>query len=761
MNLIPPQNTTPSAKTFDPLLDCLDCVAAAHGISISHQAILAGLPVDPSGRLSPDLLLRAAQRTGLRGTVVKRKLENIPRAVLPAILLLKGEKAGVLIPVSGADGLSAVQFLLAHPDGEMTQAPADLLKRDYSGYAILLSPLEKIGSIKADESLATRAKDPSKWFWQTLWRFRTDYLRILPASLLVNAFALALPTFSMLVYDRVVPNNALETLFVLASGVTLIFVFEFVLRLMRGRFIERGGRELDMVLASELFAQILAIQMKARPASSGTLAAQSRTYETLRDFFISATLLALVDVPFALLMIGVVFMIGGAIGWILVAAVVVVLVVEALIQAPLKKSVSESSVSGIERMAFMGEIINAIESVKAVNAEGALQHRFEHMVATSSRKNGSSHWYSLLGSSTTKALINLTSVGVVVMAAFQIQDHTMTMGGMIACTMLASRCMTPLAMVAGLMTRFQQTLDSLRNLNGIMAMPRETVTGQKFIQCRPAHLNYHLDKVCISYPGQLVPALREVSLEIKEGERIAILGRMGSGKSTLLRVLAKLYEPTAGQVLLDGIDLNQYHPAVVRNEVGYLPQDGSLLHGSIRDNIALGIEQVRDEQIMEAVHMAGLDDFVAANPQGLNAPVGERGCLLSGGQRHAVILARTLLRRPKMLILDEPASNMDMQAEQQFLNSLNAYLQADSRRSLVVASHKTSTLALVKRIVILHDGRVYSDGSVGSVMKDLTRNSQHPRTTQDRSSPPPTHPEGNSPQQHLNHECNHQIAPAC
>ncbi len=744
MDQIQTQHPTPAANIFDPLLDCLDCVAASHGMSISRQAILSGLPVDQSCRLSPDLLLRAAQRAGFRGTVVKRNLKDIPRAVLPAILLLKGEKAGVLMPVSGADGSYPVEFLLAHPDGELTQAPADLLKSDYSGYTILLRPEEKIGSAKIGIPSATTVKDPSKWFWQTLWRFRTDYVRLLPASLLVNLFALAMPAFSMLVYDRVVPNNAIETLFVLASGVTLIFVFEFVLRLMRGRFIERGGRELDMVLASELFAQILALQMKARPASSGTLAARSRAYETLREFFISAALLALVDVPFALLMIGVVFMIGGPIGWILVAAVVLVLVFEAIIQAPLKKSVAESSESGVERMAFMGEAINALESVKAVNAEGALQHRFEQMVATSSRKNGRSHWYSLLGSSTTKALINLTSVGVVVMAAFQIQDHTMTMGGMIACTMLASRCMTPLAMVAGLMTRFQQTLDSLKSLNGIMALPRETGAGQKFIQRRPVHLNYHLDKVCVSYPGQLVPALKEVSLDIKEGERIAVLGRMGSGKSTLLRLLAKLYEPTSGQVLLDGIDLSQYHPAVVRTEVGYLPQDGSILHGTIRDNIALGMEQVSDEQIMEAVRMAGLEDFVAANPQGLHAPVGERGCLLSGGQRHAIILARTLLRRPKLLILDEPASNMDMHAEQQFLNSLNTYLKADPRRSLIVASHKTSTLALVKRIVVLHEGRVYRDGGAEAVLKDLAGNNQRCSATAKAAAPAPDPTKGES-----------------
>lgn len=710
-----------SEQIFDLLFDCLERVGAWHGVDINRQVLLSGLPVGETGRLTPELLLRAAHRAGFHGEVVKRKLSRIPQAVLPAIVLLEGGRAGVLMPVAGDDESSHVEFRLAGSDRDAVTA-ADVLREAYSGYAILMrlesSPSSRMSGFAADE----RSRR-SGWFWRTMWQFRADYLRLLPASLLVNVFALALPVFTMLVYDRVVPNDATETLFVLASGITIVFAFEFFLRLLRGRVIERGGREMDMVLASELFDQILALEMRARPASSGALAGRAKGYETLREFFISAALLALVDVPFALMMSAMIFWIGGPVGWVVVVAVVLVLLIEAMMQAPLRRFVMESTESGVERQAFMGETINAMESVKAANAESALQHRFETMVAFSSRKDGRSHWYSLLGSSTTKALINVTSVAVVVAAVFEIHDGSMTMGGMIACIMLAARCMTPLAMAAGLMTRLQQTLQSLKGLNAVMALPRETGADRKFINHRPAHLNYRLQGVSVSYSGQMVPALKDVSLTIQEGERIALLGRMGSGKSTLLRVLAKLYAPTAGQALLDGIDLAQYHPAVVRAEVGYLPQDGTIFCGSLRENIALGMERASDEQIMEAVRMAGLEDLVAGNPLGLHAPVGERGCLLSGGQRHAVVLARTLLRRPKLLLLDEPASSMDLQAEQQFLSSLKAYLDADPRRSLVIASHKSSTLALVSRVIVLHEGRIYRDGAIADVMKDLARSS--------------------------------------
>ena len=709
-----------AVEESDVLLACLQRVGQWHGTEINREAVLNGLPLKDGGHLTPELLLRAANRAGFSAHLSQRKLKDIPKAVLPAILLLKGERAGVLMP-PGSDG--SLEFC-CYGGGAQTGAAGATLKKDYLGYVVLLQPRQ--GSDHIDEhrpDLDTPAKR-ARWFWRTMWQFRGDCLRLLPASFLVNFLALAMPFFTMLVYDRVVPNNAVETLYVLAFGIAVVFGFEYLLRLLRSSMLERSGRELDMVLGSELYEQILSMEMRARPASAGTLAARAKAYESLREFFISAAVLALTDVPFALLMIGVVFYIGTLLGWIVVAAVVLILLVEWLVQAPLRRSVAASSEAGMERQAFVSETINGLESIKASNAEGGLQHRFDAMITRSAEKDVRSHWYSMLGSSTTKTLMNFASVAVVVGSVFLIQEGAMTMGGMFACTMMASRIMMPLAMVSGLMARLQQTMHALKGLNALMALPRETGDGRKFIQHKPTRLDYRLSNVSVSYPGQTVPALKDVSLTIRQGERIALLGWMGSGKSTLLRVLAKLYDISAGEILLDGTDLAQYHPAVVRGEVGYLPQGGAVLCGTLRENVTLGTPGATDEEIMQALRMAGLGDYVARNPNGLYAQVGEQGSMLSGGQRQALVLARVLLRRPKMLLLDEPTASLDLRAEEQFISCLKAYLAADPQRSLIVATHRTNIVGLVSRVIVLHEGKVHRDGPAGDVLQKLSGGDQ-------------------------------------
>ena len=706
------------SKTADPLLQCLMRIATWHGADLNPASVMAGLPVGPDGRLTIDLMMRAATRAGFRAEVIQRKIEQIPKAVLPAILLFKDGSAAVLLPsATGED----VELHLSGEDSQHEVGVSDERHGQYSGYAVLFQRTEP--SVVAHSALdQSDRRQRARWFWHTLWSFRSDYLRLLPASLIVNLFAFALPFFTMMVYNRVVPNNAEETLWVLATGVTAIFAFEYILRLARGHILKTSGREMDMTLGSQLFEQVLSLEMKARPPSSGSLAGRAKSYEVLREFFVSAALLALTDVPFALLMIGLMFFIGGQIiGWVTVAGVIAAIVVQAMIQPPLRKSVVSAAEAGLERQAFITETINGLESVKAANAEGSLQHRYDRMVSDSSRKDVRSHWYSLLGDSTTKSLINFTSIAIVVAAVYEIQSGTITMGSMIACVMLGGRIMAPLAMAAGLMTRLQQTLHALRGLNAMMTMPRETGDGRHFIQQRDFRPSFALNRVTVSYPGQTQPALKDVTLTLRPGERVALIGSMGSGKSTLLRVLAKLYEPQSGEIMLDGISLAHYHPSVVRGRIGYLPQNSAIFCGTLRDNLTLGMSGVNDERLMEAVRMVGLESFVQRNSAGIHAQVGEQGCLLSGGQRQALTLARVLLRNPKMLLLDEPTSSLDIRSEQQFLRSLKMWLNADPTRSLVIATHKTSTLDLVRRVVVLHDGQVDLDGTTDQVMNALAR----------------------------------------
>lgn len=714
----PKQARNKPALSNDVLLECLKRIAVWHHMEFNSDAVLAGLPLQ-GGRLTPPLFLRAARRAGFRVRFCKRALRKMPASILPAIAFLQGNRALVIEKVGGGEG-SMVAFM---PDGEGLMLSGEelraLIKKEYSGYVALLHPAaDHTQESGIHPEFATRSSR-RWWFWWTMWQFRHYYLRLLPASLLVNLFALATPFFIMLVYDRVVPHHSHETLFVLAIGVLLVGLFDYFIRLVRGHVLENAGREMDMVLVSTLYEQVLALEMRARPASPGVLAARTKAYEILREFFMSAAMLAMTDVPFALMMIGVTFFIGGHIGWILVAAAIASILVECMVQIPLRRAVIDSSESGLNRQAFISETINGMESVKAARAEGSLQHRLETMISESSEQDTRSHWYSLVGTSSTVALIQLTTVAIVVASVFVVQDGGMSMGGMIACVMLGARALNPLIMLAGLMTRLQQALQALRGLNAVMAMPRETGDGRQFLQRHIIQPHYELNRASVTYPGQAHPALDKVSLEIRPGERIGVLGRIGSGKSTLLRLLAKLYEANEGQVLLDGVDISQYHPAAIRREIGYLPQDTTIFSGTLRDNIVLGCEDATDEQVIGAILLAGLEPFIQQNERGLYALVGERGVLLSGGQRKAVALARSLVAEPQLLLLDEPTSSMDPETERKFIHGLKDYLECDPSRTLVVATHKLSMLSLVDRIILLDAGRVIADGPRDGILERL------------------------------------------
>ncbi|TCO84538.1 ATP-binding cassette subfamily C protein LapB [Chthoniobacter flavus] len=673
-------------------------------MEVNREAILSGLPL-VGGRLNPALLLRAAHRAGFRAQMVERSIRRLPRSVLPAIVLLDQNRAGVLLP--GKAG--AVELHV--PGAGSTEPTERTWKRAYSGFAVLLQP---------HASDAEEIRPGAKWwFWQTMWRFRAYYVQLMPAAFLLSVLGMVMPIFTLLVYDRVVPHDASETLWVLALGISAVFVFDYLLRLLRGSVLSRAGREVDMVLASALYEQLVSLEMQARPSSPSVLAARIKAYEILRDFFMSATMLAIVDLPFCLLMMAALFYIAGPIAWIVVASAIGAVLMGFLFQMPLRRSVVQSSEAGLERQAMVSETVNALESVKGANAEGALQHRFEGIVGAAAEKDVGMHWYSLLGNSTTTTIINMTNVAVVVAGVYRVHAGEMTMGGMIASLMLSSRTMMPIAMIAGMMTRLQQALQALQSLNTVMALPRETGGHRKFVQRSSFDFNYALDNVTVRYPGQMIPALNGVSLRINQGQRIGLVGRMGSGKSTVLRLLAKLYSPTDGKILLDGVDLAQYHPAVVRHDIGYLAQDAAVLSGTIRENVALGERGVTDEEILRAIRLAGLEDFVKRNPKGIHAPVGEQGTMLSGGQRRALVLARAFLRLPRLLLLDEPISNMDPQSEKEFIHALKNYLEQDPRRTLIVVTHQSSMLQLAEHMIVLNEGRVFMSGEKSEVLAKL------------------------------------------
>jgi len=523
-----------------------------------------------------------------------------------------------------------------------------------------------------------------------------------------------MPFFVMIVYDKVVPNYAVETLWVLALGVVLVYLFDLTIRLVRGALLERAGRELDFELGSALFEQVTSLSMKSVPHSSGVLANRVKAYDTLREFFVSAAMLTLSDFPFAILMIGVVFFVAGPIGWVLLLAVAIGFCINLALQLPLRSAVRDAAASVIERQALIGESIVNLESVKASNAEGFLQRRMGVLLTSSALSGVKSHWYTLVGNSATTTLVNLTSVAVVVAGVFRVQDGLLSMGGLIATVMLTSRCMAPLAMLSGLMTRLQQTLSSLESLNGVMDLDREVEHNREYIGVEDFTPIYTFKNITVQYADQAVPALSIDDLKIGPSECVAVLGKIGCGKSTLIKMLDGMLNPSTGQLLVDGVEIGAYHPAVLRNQIGYLPQESALFQGSLRDNIRLGQAQVTDEKIMHALSRVGLGEYVQRHPHGLNAEVGERGALLSGGQRRAVSICRCLVRDYKTLLLDEPTANLDPQTEQAVIGLLRELKRGQA--SMVIATHKASVLNLVDRAIVIEHGRIVADGPPDQVL---------------------------------------------
>lgn len=699
-------------STFDVLLACLREIAAEYGLTVCDEAVLARLPL-VEHKLTPELYLQAADRAGFDAEFTKQSVAKLELSDAPVVVLLKENRAAVYLPATADCG---ARYLMPEPDGSVTEAVVSDIKSLAIGYQIVMR-LRSACTNPFDSTNKYNLRSlTGHWFWGTMWRYRKLYIQLLPASVLVNLFALVMPFFVMIVYDRVVPNQAVETLWVLAAGVVLVFVFDLTIRLVRGALLEKAGKEMDIQLAGRLYEHLLSLSMRAVPASTGNLTSRIRSYETLREFFVSATMLAIADMPFALLMIAAIFYLAGPIGWVLVVASLFAIGVSLWIQVPLHKAVRSASEVGLERQAFIGESVANLEPIKVNNAEGYFQRRMNRLLKSASATSTKSHWYGLLANSLTTTIVNLTSVVVVVAGVYQVSNGLLSMGGLIACVMLSSRCMAPMTLLSGLMTRLQQSLQSLESLNGVMSLQKEAAEPDRYVRHRMPAPHFVFNNAMLSYNDDAQLALKDVSLTIAEGDRVALLGRIGSGKSTLLKVMAGLQQTTGGSITIDRFELSQYHPATLRNTVGYVPQEAALFHGSLRDNIALGRSDVTDAQILETLGRVGLGDFVKQHPQGLLGEVGERGSLLSGGQRRAVTLARCLVQDFPLLLLDEPTANLDPQTERMVIQSLKRY---STNRTLVIATHKTSVLELVDRVIVLERGQVISDEPVEKVLGHL------------------------------------------
>lgn len=692
----------------DPLLGCLMILARIENSQVTPESLVAGLPLD-NHNLTPQLFPRAAKRAGFSARLVKRPISKISNLVLPAVLLLKNGRACVLDKIIENHTARIIQ-----PDsgeGSCTVA-IDVLADEYSGYAYFIKPAYKYD----DRISASLIGQPKHWFWSTITASLKIYGEVIVAALLINIFALASPLFIMNVYDRVVPNHAIETLWVLGIGVIIVYCFDFIMRTLRGYFIDIAGKRADIILGAGLFERVMGMRLDSRPVSVGAFANNLHEFDTFRDFFTSATLTVLIDLPFVFLFIFIIWMLGGALATIPLTVIPLCFISAYAIQHRLSSSVDDLLKHSAQKQASLIEVLTGVETIKCLGAESVLQNRWERLSGTIASLGLRTRLLSTTAVNLTIFLQQFTTVAVVIFGVYLIGEGELSVGGLIASTILTGRALAPLTQAAGILSRIHQARTAYSSTDRIMNTPVERPHEKVFIQHKTLKGSIEFRNVTFRYPEQDIDALEKVSVKINAGEHVAIIGRIGSGKSTIEKLLLGLYLPSEGSILLDGIDNRQLDPVNVRRNIGYIPQDCFLFYGSVRDNIVMGMPHAEDHAILRAADIAGVTEFVNRNPSGFNMQVGERGERLSGGQRQSIAVARALLRDPPVLVMDEPTNAMDNTTEELFKRKLHETIAG---KTLVLITHRASLLSLVDRVIVMDSGRVIADGSKENVLTAL------------------------------------------
>ena len=693
----------------DPLLDGLLALCALHQKPASAAMLTTGLPL-PSQQLTADLLARAAARAGLQGRLLQRKLDSIPAIAMPALLLLKDGRSAVLLGWQGED---EAQVLLSESDGGETIVKRQALADDYIGKVFFAQPQHKF-----DVSHGTLIPRARSWFRDTLKRSRWLYADAIAASFLINLIAMAAPLFVMNVYDRVVPNQATATLWVLATGIFIAYVFDLVLKSLRSLCLDLAGKKTDLIISATLFERIVGMSMKYRPARVGSFAQNIHEFQSLRDFLASLTLTSLIDLPFTLLIFMVIAILGGHLVWIPMLAFPIALGIGYLLQKPLVDTMERTMALASERQSSLIETLAGLDAVKVNNAESERQYQWEQTIGTLSRLELRVKMLSGLSMNITLLIQQLAGVIMIVFGVYQIIGGNLSMGGLIACYMLSGRALSPLASLSGLMTRYQQAKVTMVSTDQMMELPQERNFEERPLSRRTLQGAIECRGLNFTYPNQQNMALKNINLVIKPGEKIGIIGRSGSGKSSLAKLIVGLYQPDSGALLVDGVDIRQIDVSELRHNVGYVPQDIQLLAGTLRDNLVSGARYVEDEVVLQAAELAGVHEFARLHPQGYELQVGERGQNLSGGQRQNVALARALLLNTPILLLDEPTSAMDNTGEERLKQRLQAVVES---KTVVLVTHRASLLSLVDRLLVIDRGQILADGPKAVVMEALKK----------------------------------------
>ena len=698
------------SREIDPVLDCLTYVAREADRPSSPVLLCAGLALADDGTLPFHQVEPALEQVGMRAEPLSRRLKGWPSAKCPAILELEDDRAAVLLDTRDTDGL-----LYAPGVAEPMWVKLAEIEPAYTGRAVIVEPdptREREGERPWDKAKRNH------WFWSEIWKVRREFWPVLLAALIVNMLALAMPLFTMNVYDRVIPNKAVSTLWVLALGVVLALAFDFVLRLARARLIDEVGRKLDVKLSQKLFEKVMNLPMAERQGSTGAFARRISEYELVRDFFASTTIVLAVDVLFLFLFLALITALAGWLVAVPLVGIAAMLVAGISLQKAMGQAALDAQADASLQHSVLVESIAGAETLKSVRGEAQMLGRWQRYSAMTAATQERLRRLTAVAVNLASVSQQMISIGLLIGGFYRFQEGEMTMGAIIAIIMLSSRSLQPVGQLAFVITRGKQAVASLDSIEQMMQVQDERQVAMRSIVPQIRAGQIELNDISFQYPNAARAALSGISLKITPGERIGIIGRVASGKSTLGRVLCGLYPPTEGAMIIDGLDSRQYHPHDLRDSFRFVAQDAEVFSGTVRDNLLLGAARANDAQLIDAVTRSGADIFLARDAAGFDLQVGERGSRLSGGQRSLLVLARALVSPSKLLFLDEPTGSMDTQTELYFIEHLKAALAPG--QSLCVATHRHNMLSILDRLIVIDCGKIIADGPRDDVLKHLT-----------------------------------------
>ena len=673
--------------------------AVQHYLTLSGMAFSTGavrdLPELTDETFGPKSAVSALRHVGFEAFYGAMTLKKIRASHCPAIGFLKNGEAVVISDVK-ADG--SVNFLRF--DDNAVREDVRALKRlgdDFEPYLILARRVPS----------EARTKGKNDWFWGSLSQGKWLYGQVLVAAAITNFLGLSTSLFIMVVYDRVVPNEAIESLIALTIGVLIALLFDFIIKTLRAQFVDKAGKRADARMSRLIFDKILNMRLDNRRQKSGAMASIVREFDTLREFFTSATLVAVVDLPFIFLFIWVISLIAGPLALVPLIALPLVILSGLVIQPFLARIAEGSMKTNMSKQSVLVETLNGLETVQATGSGRLMRRRFEEASDAQSDLGLKNRMLSQFAINSAASVQQLAQIATIFYGVFLIQDGTVTMGAMIAAVILGGRTLAPLSQLASAMSRANGARQAYRSLSAVMndddGLPDATRSRLSRPELRGS---IELKNMTYSFPGSDSAIIRDLSLKIPAGQKIAIVGRMGSGKSTMSRLISGLIEPSEGSVLIDGVDLRQIDKSDVRRNVGVMLQDTWLFSGTVKENLQMGFYEYDDAHILNVAKLSGVDDFVASHPQGYDMELRERGEGLSGGQRQSINLARALLHDPNLLVLDEPTSSMDTATEKAVIGRLKAWA---GNRTLIMVTHRNTLLELADRVLVMDQGAVVAD----------------------------------------------------